>query len=70
MKALEKNIATRVKLRPFVVTLGVPLIVTAMLYLVRLNDVSVVQFLLAFALLPESFSFRVLLRRVCCRWWA
>jgi len=51
MKALEKNIASRVKLRPFVVTLGVPLIVTSMLYLVRLNDVTAVQFLLALALL-------------------
>ena len=51
MKALEKNIASRVKLRPFVVTLGVPLIVTTMLYLVRLNEITPVQFLLAMALL-------------------
>lgn len=51
MKALEKNIATKVKLRPFVAAFGVPLIVTTLLYLVRLHDVSPVQFLIALALM-------------------
>lgn len=51
MKALEKNIASRVKLRPFVRALGLPLIVTTTLYLVRLNEVTLVQLSLAFALL-------------------
>jgi hypothetical protein len=51
MKALEKNIASKVKARPFVVGIGVPLIATFLLYLVRLNDVSVLQFFLAFGLL-------------------
>jgi hypothetical protein len=51
MKALEKNIASRVKLHPFFVVAGVPLVATSLLYLVRLNDVSPLQFLIAFALL-------------------
>lgn len=51
MKALEKNIASKVKLRPFVAALAIPLVVTTLLYLVRLNDVTLVQLLLSFALL-------------------
>jgi hypothetical protein len=51
MKALEKNIAARVKLGPFVAAVAVPLIVTSLLYLVRLNDVSLSQCVIAFALL-------------------
>jgi hypothetical protein len=51
MKALEKNIASKVKLRPFVAAIGVPLVVTSLLYVVRLNDVSLLQLLIAFALL-------------------
>jgi len=51
MKALEKNIATKVKLRPFVAAMGMPLVVTTLLYVVRLNDVTPTQLLLAFALL-------------------
>lgn len=51
MKALEKNIASKVKLRPFLVTIGVPLIATSLLYVVRLNEVSRLQFLIAFVLL-------------------
>jgi hypothetical protein len=51
MKALEKNIASKVKLRPFVAAMGMPLVVTMLLYLVRLNDVTPVQLFLAFVLL-------------------
>jgi len=51
MKALEKNIASKVKLRPFVAAMGIPLVVTTLLYLVGVNDVTPVQLLLAFALL-------------------
>lgn len=51
MKALEKNIPSKVKLRPFVAAMGIPVVVTMLLYLARLNDVTPVQLLLAFALL-------------------
>jgi len=51
MKALEKNIASKVKLRPFAAALGVPLIITILLYLGRLNEVTPVQLLIAFLLL-------------------
>ena len=51
MKALEKNIASMVKLRTFVAALGIPIVITTLLYLVRLNDVTPVQLLLAFTLL-------------------
>lgn len=51
MKALEKNIASNVKLRPFVAAMGIPLVVTTLLYLVRLNEVTPVQLFLGFALL-------------------
>jgi len=51
MKALEKNIKATLKLHPFVRGLAGPLIVTTMLYLVRLTDVTPFQFVLALALL-------------------
>ncbi len=51
MKALEKNIASSAKAHPFVVALAFPLVATSLLYLVRLNDVSLTQFLIALALL-------------------
>jgi hypothetical protein len=51
MKALEKNIASQVKQHPFVVAVGVPLIATSLLYLGRLKEVSILQFLIAFVLL-------------------
>ncbi len=51
MKALEKNIAASLKLHPFVRPLLVPLVVTTALYLVRLSEVSPLQFLIAFTLL-------------------
>lgn len=51
MKGLEKNFASGFKVHPFVVALGVPLVGTLLLYLVRLNAVSPTQFLIAVALL-------------------
>jgi hypothetical protein len=51
VKALEKNIASKVKLRPFVAAVAIPLIVTSLLFLLRLNEVTPVQLLLGFALL-------------------
>jgi len=51
MKALEKNIASKVKLRPFFAAMAVPLVVTMLLYLVRLNDITPVQLLISFVLL-------------------
>jgi hypothetical protein len=63
MKALEKNIASKVKLRAFVVVVGVPLVATAMLYLARLNDVSLLQFWIAFALLLLPWQAYVSWRR-------
>jgi hypothetical protein len=51
MKALEKNIVSKVKLRPFVAALGIPIVITMALYLVRLNDVTTMQLLLALLLL-------------------
>jgi len=63
MKALEKNIASKVKLRPFVVVVGVPLVATSLLYLARLNEVSVAQLLIAFALLLLPWQAYVSWRR-------
>ncbi|HKB65424.1 MAG TPA: hypothetical protein VKC61_06170 [Pyrinomonadaceae bacterium] len=51
MKALEKNIAAKLKLRPFVAATGIPLFVTILLYLWRLNEVTPLQLLIAFLLL-------------------
>src|SRR5258705_7259164 len=51
MQALEKNIASKVKMRPFVAALGIPIVITTALYLVRLNEVTPLQLVLAFLLL-------------------
>ena len=63
MKALEKNIASKVRLRPFVVIVGVPLVATSLLYLVRLNDVSPSQLLIALILLLLPWQAYVSWRR-------
>lgn len=63
MKALEKNIASKVKVRPLVVVVGVPLVATSLLYLARLNDVSLLQLLIAFVLLLLPWQAYVSWRR-------
>ncbi len=51
MKPITKNSSNRVRLNPILWVLGVPLVATSLLYLVSLNDVLLVQFILAFVLL-------------------
>ena len=51
MKPQEKNTASKWKLYQLVWIMGVPFVATILLYLVSLNDVSILQFLIAFALL-------------------
>jgi len=51
MKLIAKKFSFRRGLNPFLLVLGVPLATTSLLYLARLNEVSLVQFLIAFVLL-------------------
>src|SRR6185437_10694022 len=51
MKALEKNLTSRVSLRPFFAAIGMPLVATILLYFGRLNEVTPLQLLMAFLLL-------------------
>lgn len=51
MKIRRPNISSKTELYQFVLILAVPFVATAFLYLVRLNDVSVAQLLIAYTLL-------------------
>jgi hypothetical protein len=51
MNPFAKNLPSQMRLNPFVWVLGVPLVTTSLLYLARLNEVSLAQLVIAFVLL-------------------
>jgi len=48
---MKTSVVTRVKIRPILSTVGVPTVVTVLLYLARLGDVTFVQLVLSYVLL-------------------
>ena len=63
MKPTVKRSSSRVRLNSFLWVMGVPLVATSLLYFARLNEVSPVQFLLAFVLLLLPWQAYVSWRR-------
>src|SRR6266404_5662458 len=51
MKTTASNISSQIRLNTFFVVLGIPLTITFLLYLARLNEVSLPELLIAFVLL-------------------
>jgi len=60
---MTKTVLSRLQLHPLFLVLGVPIVITSLLYLVRLNDVSTAQLLIAFVLLLLPWQAYVSWRR-------
>ena len=63
MRPITKTLSSRIRLYPLSVVLGVPIFLTSLLYLARLNEASLVQLVIAFVLLLLPWQAYVSWRR-------